>query len=463
MSCLRLRPWLPWLTWLAAAFVGPVHLNVRSVQCNGRTAGREDAASCAPKELDPAYLRHWLAEAQQPAQRRGRGPRRRPDAKGRWKCNSCGRWLEAATFYLTVQKRPRSRCRTCRMHQAREYDRSPRGNIVNLLKHAKAGAIRRDQEFSLTHQTIVNMIRTQEGRCAYSGVQMEITTPNSHWRMSLERVDNNKGYTRENCVLIAAEFNTWDQSRKPGVDPTTVEGTAQWSRAKVQQVNKLRLQNIDLTELDSDIETARKKPCTTKKLPPPSKADGGDGRLVWCIRCLNWQERACFSRQAKKKNGLRSYCRRCDKELQHMRISTLRGHLSNLCCLARRRDQKCSLDLSMLLKMLKQQEGRCYYSGIPLQYKKVHADWRLSLERLDNALGYTKENTVLVCAEFNTPDNSRNKAVEEVFGTAQWSRAKVEHVWGCLKDLQETSISSAAHAVPERSILCKPESPSRVA
>ncbi|CAK9100046.1 Pentatricopeptide repeat-containing protein At2g31400 [Durusdinium trenchii] len=243
-----------------------------------------------------------------------------------------------------------------------------------------------------------------------------------------------------------------------GVDPTTVEGTAQWSRAKVQQVNKLRLQNIDLTELDSDIETARKKPCTTKKLPPPSKADGGDGRLVWCIRCLNWQERACFSRQAKKKNGLRSYCRRCDKELQHMRISTLRGHLSNLCCLARRRDQKCSLDLSMLLKMLKQQEGRCYYSGIPLQYKKVHADWRLSLERLDNALGYTKENTVLVCAEFNTPDNSRNKAVEEVFGTAQWSRAKVEHVWGCLKDLQETSISSAAHAVPERSILCKPES-----
>ena len=40
------------------------------------------------------------------------------------------------------------------------------------------------------------------------------------------------------------------------------------------------------------------------------------------------------------------------------------------------------------------------------------------------------ENCVLIAIEFNTADHSRNIAVTEVFGTAQWSKEKVDHVWG---------------------------------
>ena len=94
------------------------------------------------------------------------------------------------------------------------------------------------------------------------------------------------------------------------------------------------------------------------------------------------------------------------------------------------REQECSITRGILLHLLAKQGGRCFYSGVPLEYKLVHTHWRLSVERLDNSLGYTLENCVLIALEFNTPDYSRNTAVTEVFGTAQWSREKVWHVWG---------------------------------
>ena len=126
--------------------------------------------------------------------------------------------------------------------------------------------------------------------------------------------------------------------------------------------------------------------------------------------------------------------------------STLRGHLKTILSRAQRRSklrgQECSVSFSTLLCMLERQQGRCFYSGVPLQYKELHTNWRLSLERLNNEVGYTEDNCVLIAVEFNTPDYSRNSAVTEVFGTAQWSRAKVQHVWGALdeeKNLCEAS------------------------
>ena len=32
---------------------------------------------------------------------------------------------------------------------------------------------------------------------------------------------------------------------------------------------------------------------------------------------------------------------------------------------------------------------RCYYSGLPMEYARPFSNWRISLERLDNSLGYT--------------------------------------------------------------------------
>ena len=52
------------------------------------------------------------------------------------------------------------------------------------------------------------------------------------------------------------------------------------------------------------------------------------------------------------------------------------------------------------------------------------APWRLSLERRDNARGYARGNVAFVCAEFNTMDATAN-SIHEVYGSAQWSEAKI--------------------------------------
>src|SRR5436309_143770 len=70
---------------------------------------------------------------------------------------------------------------------------------------------------------------------------------------------------------------------------------------------------------------------------------------------------------------------------------------------------------STALAEIEAQYGLCYYSGIAMKFEH-HADYTCSLERLDNTLGETVENTVLVCAEaeFNT--------------TAQFSRDKFNYM-----------------------------------
>ena len=110
------------------------------------------------------------------------------------------------------------------------YNRTLRGNVVRLLGHAK----HRGMQCILTHNDVLDMLWAQRGRCYYSDVPMEMLLPNSHWRMSLERVDNSQGYSTQNCVLIASEFNTSDYSRNRA--RYEVYGTAQWSREKVAHV-----------------------------------------------------------------------------------------------------------------------------------------------------------------------------------------------------------------------------------
>ena len=73
------------------------------------------------------------------------------------------------------------------------------------------------------------------------------------------------------------------------------------------------------------------------------------------------------------------------------------------------------ISIDIILDKLLQQGGRCFYSGVPLNFREPWSDWFWSLERLDNDKGYTIENCVLVALGFNT--------------AAQWTRMKILDVW----------------------------------
>lgn len=75
----------------------------------------------------------------------------------------------------------------------------------------------RANDFDLTTNFLLDVLQRQRGRCSYSDIPFTFK-PNVDWSVSLERLDNQKGYARDNVCLVCYEFNT----------------SAQWSKEKFE-------------------------------------------------------------------------------------------------------------------------------------------------------------------------------------------------------------------------------------
>lgn len=76
---------------------------------------------------------------------------------------------------------------------------------------ARKGARARNIEFTITQQDVIDLWYKQNGRCALSGVPMTLThgTAYNHnpTKVSIDRIDNDVGYTKENIQLITWQIN----------------------------------------------------------------------------------------------------------------------------------------------------------------------------------------------------------------------------------------------------------------
>lgn len=121
---------------------------------------------------------------------------------------------------------------------------------------------------------------------------------------------------------------------------------------------------------------------------------------------------ANFSKDnSNKRDGLQSTCRKCasadDRRYRESEHGFLRNMLNAAKNSTKRRNDKgrnmeCTLTIEQLKSKLEQQQCRCAITG-HLMNLKPHSDWACSLERLDNSIGYTDANTVLIISEMNTP------------------------------------------------------------
>lgn len=68
-----------------------------------------------------------------------------------------------------------------------------------------------------------------------------------------------------------------------------------------------------------------------------------------------------------------------------------------------------------IIKLLRMQRSRCYYTNIPLS---LDGPWKMSLERLDQSKGYVIGNVGIIAHRFNT-------------SPFQWSRAFAACTWPC--------------------------------
>ena len=221
--------------------------------------------------------------------------------------------------------------------------------------------------------------------------------PLSDWQCSLERLDPSRGYETNNVALIALEFN---HSR-------------QWSLDKFEKIagllNDASKQHITEELISNALEPSHRA-YGRRRHAYFEVRDGVD--FYYCHDCETFDSLDNFRRCA---THSLTVCGRCHmKKTQQIQNHTLRGAIKVMIANAKHRASKktrstqtdnkyperTEFDLTFdhVVDMIRRQLARCYYSGIPLDFR-ANENWRMSLERLDNSRGYTKDNCVLICWE----------------------------------------------------------------
>src|SRR5579862_5228271 len=146
-----------------------------------------------------------------------------------------------------------------------EYRNTPEGFFNKLINTACYNSKDRTNKgrleagkFNITKETLVTIWNKQNGKCYYSGIDM-VLKPCSDWMCSIERLDDNKGYTLDNIALICFEFNNQNK----------------WTLYKIGKVLELTHQ-YDNAFLLQEIDDSLNKINIPKKPKPVIVNDVGD-------------------------------------------------------------------------------------------------------------------------------------------------------------------------------------------
>lgn len=152
-------------------------------------------------------------------------------------CTKCGNSKEETSENYYVRKRGgfMSHCKTCisisyaaryaeSTEEIREYNRgqydkhkekrqarrkalretSWERKIKHMLRNTKQRAELKGWDFELDYEFISGLLSAQDGLCFYTGAQLELTGDN---KISIDRLDSTKGYTRDNVNLVTFRVN----------------------------------------------------------------------------------------------------------------------------------------------------------------------------------------------------------------------------------------------------------------
>lgn len=217
-------------------------------------------------------------------------------------------------------------------------------------------------QFDIDKQFLLELHEKQNGKCYYSGLPLKLKT-NSEWKCSPERLDDNKGYTKDNVVLICLEFNV----------------PYKWTLEKIKLIKALMNKEVDEKKLNELIENAIKKKYTFNGRQPIEKMIMEDGtELIKCNKCDEFKTSGEFYKK------ISSGCKKCFNQITSKNYeSTLRGFIKRRIKSAKYHSQErgkkdyrkdnsneFNLTFEIIIDKIKEQKGRCYYSGIPLIFER---------------------------------------------------------------------------------------------
>jgi hypothetical protein len=93
----------------------------------------------------------------------------------------------------------------------RRWRRSLDGIIYYMLHQARRRSRRKGLAFDLTHQDIMSLYQSQEGKCSLTGINFSLdshaTSRSNPFCPSIDRIDSGKGYTIDNIRLVIWAIN----------------------------------------------------------------------------------------------------------------------------------------------------------------------------------------------------------------------------------------------------------------
>lgn len=312
-------------------------------------------------------------------------------------------------------------CKQCTSNKKNDIEKLFQVKIKNCIRICERREGNRSM-FDLTVEYLKELYEKQNGKCYISGKELS-TNMHSDWKISIERLNQNNGYIKENIAFICLEFQS---------------GFRQWNKEKFQQFCENYPFNEEIIEnFDEKCKQALvKNTIHLKKRKIQQKAFNDEiNKKCLCRTCDKIKDYDDFSDYGIKYGK----CKDChkihnDKRKKtpslrlklHMLISGSKSGIDKRNKSKNRKENQLTHTLTFeeLLEIYINQNGRCAYSNKILS---LSDDWMMSLERKDIKIGYTKENCCLICIEFNVGDWSILKNdYDEREGSSGWSKEKVE-------------------------------------
>lgn len=360
------------------------------------------------------------------------------------KCSTCNEYKLETKEYFASNKAGKdglnSTCKSCKSTYSKNYSNTFDGFFKKLSDgckgHARARLNKTDNLnrvqrgiCTINEEFLKNLYKSQKGLCYYSNIPMN-TQSYIEWKCSVERINNNKGYISDNIVLCCYEFNI----------------AKQWTKEKFQQIIGLIKKEIPKNELEK-----------TKNDILKISSNKGIPHKVNQLKFINNKEytkcNVCNKFKLRNKFGksLSVGCTECSKNRKKIYYNSPRGFFTLLLSSTKKssidrskrknRNKNVNNDfkitLNNIVDIYVKQNGRCFYSGIPLVLL-MNNDWKASIERKDVMKGYTVDNVCLVCQEFNGSDltSCRKKYddsedTENKYTSGSWNKKKFEYFMKC--------------------------------
>jgi len=302
---------------------------------------------------------------------------------------SCGKCklllpVKLFTYNSTNKFNINTICKDCDAKYKKQYKETIQGFFSTMFDTMTyATKLRKQCKMTWTKKEfllwVVDEIERTQGKCYYSQLEYSFDRKKGGWCISPERLDNKKNYCPTNVKFILKWFQTTDLTK--GID---VEGSSQWTITKFQNVpilsNKINTLEytayIDriLIECEEDLQLTRNQ---------RSGRCQGKGRRVSILTQL------------------------IVNKMKHIRKSIKSRFVEDA-------KRYSDIDEKWILEYFKATRFRCYYSNIIMGLDSSK-DWFCSIERKDQTIGYTKENTVFTCIEFNTNNQFSRKTFKEIW------------------------------------------------